>query len=102
MKKIVNNSMVGASKLMHFLNPDKYPMWDSNICEYLNYREQSVEDYISYQQDCDELINSPEYPEIRHSFLRIYPEEAKGDYSDYRSIEQCLRLLASRRSGVRK
>ena len=31
-KLTIHNSLVGASKLLHFINPDLYAMWDSNIC----------------------------------------------------------------------
>lgn len=34
MKKI-NNSIVGMSKILHFVNPNKYPIWDSNIYFYI-------------------------------------------------------------------
>lgn len=30
--KVVNNSIVGSSKLLHFINPELYPIWDSRIC----------------------------------------------------------------------
>ena len=29
--KFMNNSIVGASKLLHFIYPEKYPIWDSKI-----------------------------------------------------------------------
>lgn len=28
---IINNSLVGTSKLLHFINPNDYAIWDSNI-----------------------------------------------------------------------
>lgn len=27
-RKCLNNSLVGTSKLLHFINPNKYPIWD--------------------------------------------------------------------------
>ena len=30
-KGFCNNSMVGASKLLHFLEPDAFPIWDSRV-----------------------------------------------------------------------
>ena len=30
-KKCINNSMVGTSKLLHFINPNLYAIWDSRI-----------------------------------------------------------------------
>lgn len=33
---IINNSLVGASKLLHFINPNKYPIWDSKIFVFIH------------------------------------------------------------------
>ncbi|WP_371804473.1 hypothetical protein [Candidatus Lokiarchaeum ossiferum] len=30
--RTIHNSLVGTSKLLHFINPTQYAMWDSNIC----------------------------------------------------------------------
>ena len=34
--KYINNSAVGASKVLHFINPDVYAIWDSRVCKYLH------------------------------------------------------------------
>lgn len=31
LKRRINNSMVGLSKLLHFINPEQYAIWDSKI-----------------------------------------------------------------------
>jgi hypothetical protein len=31
----VNGSLVGTSKLLNFIDPSTYAIWDSNVCEYL-------------------------------------------------------------------
>jgi len=28
---VINNSLVGTSKLLHFVRPDVFPIWDSNV-----------------------------------------------------------------------
>lgn len=33
--KLINNSLVGASKLLHFANPELYSIWDSRVYRYL-------------------------------------------------------------------
>ena len=50
-----NNSLVGTSKLLHFINPEKYAIWDSRVYRYLflnkepNYKTISnVNIYLSY------------------------------------------------------
>lgn len=35
LKKAVNNSLVGASKLAHFVAPERVAIWDSNIISFL-------------------------------------------------------------------
>ncbi len=35
LKLVINNSMVGLSKLLHFINPEIYPIWDSKIMKSL-------------------------------------------------------------------
>jgi hypothetical protein len=32
----INGSVVGASKLLHFINPEKYAIWDSRVYRYLH------------------------------------------------------------------
>ncbi|MFP7655376.1 hypothetical protein [Chryseobacterium proteolyticum] len=34
LKPFTNKSLVGLSKLLHFINPNVYPIWDSKICKY--------------------------------------------------------------------
>lgn len=35
---LTNNSVVGASKLLHFLNSQKYPIFDSKVYNYYSRR----------------------------------------------------------------
>ncbi|MBI2340918.1 MAG: hypothetical protein HYU99_11240, partial [Deltaproteobacteria bacterium] len=41
--RVVNNSLVGASKLLHFTAPDKFAIWDSNV--YRSFSGQSPHQY---------------------------------------------------------
>jgi hypothetical protein len=51
---IINNSLVGASKLLHFVAPDQFAIWDSKIYAFVfekkphNYRVNEVASYRSY------------------------------------------------------
>jgi hypothetical protein len=38
-KSTFNNSLVGTSKLLHFINPESYPIWDSRVYRYLTSTE---------------------------------------------------------------
>ena len=48
----VNNSIVGLSKMLHFINPNVYPIWDSNIAYIFglkwNYQVNNVRLYMIY------------------------------------------------------
>lgn len=58
LKELVNNSTVGVSKLLHFINPKKYPIYDSRVYYFImnknKYRD-SVEDYLNYINILKEL-----------------------------------------------
>lgn len=51
---IVNNSLVGTSKLLHFVAPDRFAIWDSKIYAFVfqkkphNYRVNEVATYRRY------------------------------------------------------
>ena len=54
LKKAVNNSIVGVSKLLHFINPQNYAIWDSRIHRYVtgkksSYGVNNVCNFIKYQ-----------------------------------------------------
>ena len=65
LKTCLNNSIVGTSKLLHFIDPDQYAMWDSHICNYLTgVKHQSkvnnVQMYLSYSNDIRKLAANSE------------------------------------------
>lgn len=61
LKLMVSNSIVGASKVLHFFFPDKYPIWDSNVYQVItkkfpyNYRVNEVRIYQQYVLKLREL-----------------------------------------------
>lgn len=62
LKGLFNNSLVGSTKLLHFINPDKYAIWDSRVYRYLtnnnNYNQiENCNNYLDYLTFCQELIN---------------------------------------------
>lgn len=58
---VVNNSIVGTSKLLHFIRPDKTPIWDSRVYRYLTGKEpyynqmSKLESFFSYIEFCEEI-----------------------------------------------
>lgn len=61
LKGLFNNSLVGSTKLLHFINPHKYAIWDSRVYRYLtnnnNYNQiENCNNYLDYLTFCEELI----------------------------------------------
>ena len=74
LQQLVNNSVVGLSKLLHFVKPELYPIWDSNVAVYVTGRPypankiQKIQNYLHFINLCDELISNPAY-ELIHKVL---------------------------------
>lgn len=71
LKRLINNSIVGTSKLLHFVNPEKYAIWDSKIYEFIkneapyNYRVNKVEEYERYIKNLGDLTMDKRFPELQ-------------------------------------
>jgi hypothetical protein len=68
-----NNSLVGTSKLLHFINPEKFAIWDSRVYRYLTgesphtYRLNKSEAYLDYLDFCAYLTKQNGFEEIHKS-----------------------------------
>jgi hypothetical protein len=66
-----NNSLVGTSKLMHFIKPDVVPIWDSRVYKYLTdetphgYRVDNVNNFRQYLGFCNTLILDQRFKQAR-------------------------------------
>lgn len=64
LSRLVNNSMVGASKLLHFASPSNYAIWDSRVAKYLGASPilgvRSGEQYAAYNDCCRSICGRPE------------------------------------------
>jgi hypothetical protein len=89
LKECFNNSLVGTSKLLHFINPHKFAIWDSRIYRYLkkktpyNRQMEKIALYLDYLEFCDAMVDDPLYGEIHESL------EQKVGYpmTKYRTID---------------
>jgi hypothetical protein len=67
LKKYLNNSMVGTSKLLHFINPDVFAIWDSKVYKYLyqqaahEYRIGNCATYLAYLKWLDGITSRQEF-----------------------------------------
>jgi len=68
LSKIVNNSIVGGAKLLHFVAPNRYSIWDSSLAAYLGARVKGgvagAEQYQACNASCRSLAKKPEAENI--------------------------------------
>lgn len=89
LKSLFNNSLVGTSKLLHFIRPDKFAIWDSRVYRYLTGREPYVKNigdpagYLSYLAFCGHLTSFPEFENIH----RIVCREIGYEMTKFRTAE---------------
>lgn len=75
LKELLNNSLVGTSKLLHFINPEVFAIWDSRVYRYLTgnephgYRMIDYGAYLSYLAFCDYITKEPAYEDVHKSII---------------------------------
>lgn len=89
----INNSWVGLSKALHFINPEVFPIWDSNVAEIFDikrgsYRseEQKKQDYLDYIEFCHSILELPAVSKIQETFKK----DAGQKVSKIRALEYIL------------
>nr|WP_315218402.1 hypothetical protein [uncultured Flavobacterium sp.] len=90
LKRTFNNSLVGTSKLLHFINPDKYAIWDSRVFRFLNtgempykYKLEKPEIYLKYLS----FIDSFKKEENFNSFYILMKEKVGFEITENRALE---------------
>ena len=97
LKNTINNSLVGTSKLLHFINPHSYAIWDRWVFRYINgrnphhYQVNDPRKYLAYLDLCNEISQNKGFPPIHASMNRKigYPVTA------YRALELVM-FMSSR------
>jgi hypothetical protein len=82
--KAVNNSMVGASKLLHFVRPDMYAIWDSRVYRYLTLQKpyaqrlRSPEGYLEFLAFVRSLVADSRFRQAHRHVEKVigYPVTA--------------------------
>ncbi len=89
LKNAFNNSLVGVSKLLHFIHPEHYAIWDSRVFRFLsgnephNFAFKRPEAYLEYLTLLDELKNEA----VFESFYRLMQDKVGYQISAYRALE---------------
>jgi len=71
LKETLDHSLIGVSKLLHFINPEAFAIWDSKVYKYLtgektasHHNTEKSESYLAYLKFCKELTERKEYENI--------------------------------------
>ena len=100
LKGFINNSVVGLSKLLHFINPNIYGIWDSRICKLLTNKnhQQKVNNAKNYREYLDKLQAVKHEMGFEEWVKDIYSIQPKN-YPDFplRAVEMTLFHVATRK-----
>jgi hypothetical protein len=72
------HSVVGASKMLHFVNPAVFPIWDSKVESFrLGYSPSHVHmnaiaNYVDYARDVHSIMRDPSFPAFNVQFIAAY------------------------------
>jgi len=88
LKKLINNSLVGTSKLLHFINPDVYAIWDSRVCKFLTGKSkvENIQSYWDYLDLCHRIKQDSKFLDIHTK----HKNRVGFDFSPMRTIEQIM------------
>lgn len=80
-------SVVGTSKLLHFVNPEVFPIWDSVVQRYfarVKWRaaSDSLGRYLEFTQNVHELIRHPQFDTVIYAPLSLALDSAHEQVSD--------------------
>mgnify|MGYP004538318209 CR=1 FL=1 len=89
LKKTFNNSLVGTSKLLHFINPEQYAIWDSRVFQFLyhekpyKYKLEQPALYLEYLQLIQNLIDETNFD----IFFQLMTKSIGYQISPFRALE---------------
>ena len=92
LKSAFNNSIVGTSKLMHFVRPDLMPIWDSKVSAQvrkiipMTKQVNSVNNYIKYVALCNDIIDHYLFSKAKIEIEKV----VKYSITNMRAVEQLL------------
>jgi hypothetical protein len=89
LKSAFNNSLVGTSKLLHFINPKQYAIWDSRVFRFINneephkYKLEKPETYLKYLDFIEDIKNEKTFT----NFYELMKHKVGFEITEYRAIE---------------
>jgi hypothetical protein len=85
----INNSWVGMSKVLHFINPEFFPIWDSRVAKHFDLKITQVNKknhFLEYLTFVAKHRNKDEVKKVREAFAK----EAGYEVTDVRACEFIL------------
>jgi len=83
--KYTNNSIVGLSKMLHFMNPKVYPIWDSNIARVFNiktiHQMKKLSNYLIYVESMHSITGKT----LREIEIQLFKEGQRLKQKDRKS-----------------
>lgn len=101
----INNSWVGLSKALHFINPEVFPIWDSKVAAKFDikkgsYRseEQTKQDYMDYIEFCHSSLDLPIVEDKVAWVQKTIFEIAEYEITKIRALESILFMSGKAKS----
>ena len=85
----INNSIVGLSKVLHFINPHYFPIWDSRVAIHFGIKNQSVNSLKKYYDYLD-IINVLNKHNSTEMLQKLVSTELNFEITKTRSSELIL------------
>lgn len=95
LKNSIGNSTIGISKLLHFINPSQYPIYDTHLYKYLHehtknkghyYQVNKIEVYQNYTQEMRTAAKTEQGLVIKN----LVKSKLKYDITPIRAIELAM------------
>lgn len=104
LKSTINNSLVGVSKLLHFINPQAYAIWDSRIIRFVtgnstSYGIDDPEKYLEYLKGLRNITSHEDYPALHQQIEQQLPYQYT--VTPFRATEMIM-FEAHKRTKVEK
>ncbi len=97
LKSVISNSYIGCSKLLHFANPECFPMHDSNICKFIfydcteEYHVNTKERFYKYFEQIGKVTSEPGFhSDILVPVIEFLKTERLPPASSLRAAEMVL------------
>lgn len=85
----INNSWVGMSKVLHFINPEFFPIWDSRVAKHFGLKISQINNrnhFLEYLAFVEKNRKSDAVKRVREAFAK----EAGYEVTDVRACEFIL------------